>query len=426
MAQVLCQRAACGTARSMSRLTRHDARRPRILVVAALGRPDILRMFDALKRRAEMAFVEYERNWGEGLDPTMYEPYGELTTWEEHRSAGALLDKFQPDRVAMIAIASRDQAALRVEARRRGLEVIHVEHGYRVPPSIKAAPGYLPRSRAGPRASLRTHRFFVGSAVRARGARRRLLSFGLGTLRREPNIAARHADLLRPDHYVSFSPECFEYLRQVDRVPDAMAARTEFVGVPQFDSFRLADAGSPRDEGAVIMADHQLHNGKVRGWTQSFREEWAARLVEILKAQRKRLYVKRHPGDKGRIWDAFTDGTVVEVDTIEALARHAEVSSIALGTGSTLQLPLAAQPHAATIALEIHPGSGPALSGRLVEVGVASAAEDFEGLERLIRAADDLRAGQQPHKDAFVSRFLHRLDGNATERMADALVRGLA
>src|SRR5262245_46510978 len=141
--------------------------RPRIMVVAALGRPDIVGMFKPLARIADLTFVEYERNWGEGLDPRVYEGFGQLTTWERHRSAKALLARTNPDTIAMISIGSRNQLVLRAEALRRGIEVVHVEHGYRLPPHVRSAPGVHTVGREGPRAGVRTNRFFVQSAILA-------------------------------------------------------------------------------------------------------------------------------------------------------------------------------------------------------------------------------------------------------------------
>ena len=105
--------------------------RPRILVVATIGRADLLAMFEQLAARAELTFVEYADT--RGVEPECYERYGRLTTWEEHRSARSLLDAVEPDLLAMLAIGSRNQLALRCEARRRGLRTIHLEHGYRLP-----------------------------------------------------------------------------------------------------------------------------------------------------------------------------------------------------------------------------------------------------------------------------------------------------
>ena len=63
--------------------------RPRILVVATIGRADLLAMFEQVAAHADLTFLEYAST--PGVTPQLYEPYGQLTTWEEHRSARSLL-----------------------------------------------------------------------------------------------------------------------------------------------------------------------------------------------------------------------------------------------------------------------------------------------------------------------------------------------
>ena len=107
-------------------------------------------MFQDLVGQAELSFLEYRRNWGDGVDPDVYGRYGRLTTWEEYRSAPELLDRLRPDRIVMLSIGSRNQLALRWEAARRGIEVVHVEHGYRLPATVRQDPaiGREPGDRA--------------------------------------------------------------------------------------------------------------------------------------------------------------------------------------------------------------------------------------------------------------------------------------
>ena len=234
---------------------------PRIMVVAALGRRDIVSMFDLLVGQAELTFVEYARNWGHGLDPAAYEGIGRLTTWEEHSSADALLDSVRPTRVAMLSIGSRNQLALRAAARRRGIPVDHVEHGYRLPATVRQDPAIAGAGRSGPRSTVRANRFFLDSTIRegVRGAGR-LAEVGVRATFDGGAVAhPRLARARRPDRYVSFSEECFEYHRVADRVPEELADRTVFVGVPQFDCFDY-EASAPKEDRLAVMADHQLHN----------------------------------------------------------------------------------------------------------------------------------------------------------------------
>ena len=396
---------------------------PRIMVVAALGRRDIVSMFDLLVGQAELTFVEYARNWGHGLDPAAYEGIGRLTTWEEHSSADALLDSVRPTRVAMLSIGSRNQLALRAAARRRGIPVDHVEHGYRLPATVRQDPALGGAARSGPRSTVRGNRFFVDSTIREGfpGAVRLAEAGFRATLDGGAIAHPRLARARRPDRYVSFSEECFAYHRVADRVPVELADRTVFVGVPQFDVFAIDRLGS-MDCRTAIMADHQLHNAGLRGWDARYRHEWARRLEHTLRDASWKLVVKRHPGDRENIWRDADPMVVSQVDSIEELASRATTASLVLGTGSTLQLPLMALPRAAAVALEIHPKPGPDLSGPIVDAGVAEPVTSFGGLGQALRRVPALRQAQVERKPAFVKRFLFQLDGNARHRLAAALL----
>jgi hypothetical protein len=398
--------------------------RPRILVVATIGRADILTMFERLAQRAELTFLEFAST--PGATPQLYEPYGRLTTWEQHRSARSLLRALEPDLLVMLGIGARNQLALRCEARRQGLRTIHLEHGYRLPLATRRSlPVERPRASGSageperPRSSLSTHRFFAGSLAQAppreaaRLVRYALPSVGGASF----DALGAVADLRRPNRYVSFAPECFAFHRELDRVPPELAERTAHVGVPQFDCFR-ADAVEP-DSGAVVLVDHQLHNAGILGWDRRFHREWVNGIHKAVVASGRHLVVKAHPGDTASPWVDYTDGSVEVVPNIELLERRARSARVALGIMSTLQLPLAGLDHMATVTVEIHPQPGEVLSRRLVETGVAHAVSSFESLHEALNEPDPLHKRQRANKPAFVSRFLHRLDGRASERLTE-------
>jgi hypothetical protein len=401
--------------------------RPRILVAATIGRADLLAMFEQLAERAELTFVEYAGT--PGAEPERYAPYGRLTTWEEHRSATALLRDVEPDLLAMMAIGSRNQLALRSAARRGGLRTVHVEHGYRLPRRIQLALSLgrtTPANGAGTRATgstLATHRFFAASLPRlpladaAQLARYALPSVGGASHEAQGAIA----DLRRPDRYVSFSPECFAFHRDFDRVPPQLAERTVFTGVPQFDCFR-ADREAEPDSGDVVLVDHQLHNSGILGWDEGFRREWAESVHAAVRAAGRRLVVKAHPGDRTSVWSRYDDGSVETVAGIEPLERRARSARVTLGIMSTLQLPLAGLGWMASIAIEVHPQQGTTMSSPMAEAGVVQPVHSFAELEAALAEVPALRERQRPSKPAFVERFLHRLDGRAGERLTEALL----
>src|SRR5437763_1572862 len=150
------------------------------------------------------------------------------------------MDQLRPDRVILLFVTSLNQVALRVAARQRGIETVHLEHGYRVPLGGTEAEelldeGYARGLRTEPARALRTHLFFLGTLLRARSFA--LLRYGVEVLGRGVSIQLLRewADLRRTDRYVSFSKECFDYHEEVDQLRDTPESSCDFVGVPQFE-----------------------------------------------------------------------------------------------------------------------------------------------------------------------------------------------
>ena len=95
-----------------------------------------------------------------------------------------LLDDLRPDRIAMVSINSREQVALRVAARERGLEVLHVEHGYRLPLQTRLAHETQPGGNRYRSPGVRRHAFFLRSLAHRRGRNRaELVRYAYGTVR---------------------------------------------------------------------------------------------------------------------------------------------------------------------------------------------------------------------------------------------------
>lgn len=386
-------------------------------------------MFEQVADRAELTFVEYASTPGPGATPRLYEPYGRLTTWEEHRSARSLLRAVQPDLIAMLAIGGRNQIALRCQAKRQGVRTIHLEHGYRLPLATQRAlrEEQQTSGNGAPRwtkSTLATHRFFAGSlpwlppAEAARLVRYALPSIGGASFEALGTVA----ELRRPDRYVSFAPECFAFHRELDLVPSGLAEETLFVGVPQFDCFRSDRGGAEPDSGTVVVIDHQLHNTGLLGWNPEFHREWIEGIHAAVVATGRRLVVKIHPGDRTSRWAEYADGSVEIVPSIEQLEQRARSARIVLGIMSTLQLPLAGLDHTTMITVEIHPRPREVLSSRLVGAGVAHPVASFDELRTALDDASALHERQLSAKPAFVEQFLHRLDGRAEERLTEALL----
>src|ERR1051325_7001167 len=97
---------------------------PTILVTGTMSRPDLVAMFDGIGAAAQLVFVEYAAEWGEGVWTELYARYGALRTWEASGSAKRLLDEVRPDVVAFVSCTSYNQVALRCTARARGVRCV--------------------------------------------------------------------------------------------------------------------------------------------------------------------------------------------------------------------------------------------------------------------------------------------------------------
>jgi hypothetical protein len=397
----------------------------RLLITGTMSRSDIVQTFERLEGASEMTFLEYERDWGQGIDRSVYDGMGRLMTWEESRSADAVLRAVRPDRVILLFISSINQVALRVAARDRGVETVHVEHGYRLPATDAPRARTLAHRPEGRRlGSHRTHLFFARSLLRRHPpAVAKLANYAVQVSRvgAQPDVLRAFADLRRPDRYVSYSPECFEYHRDVDRVPDSIAANTLFTGIPQFDDFRIVSAEpSP---GEVLLIDHQFHNSGLFGWSEAFRHEWVRQVAErVFAAGAIKLHVRLHPGDRSRAWEPLRAQYPIHIVERSALPSLSRRVPLVLGTFSTMQLPFAALPHVAMLSLEIHPEEGWFPSRRLAEAGVAEPVRSYDALTAALRSTSSLLERQQPRKNEFTARFLERLDGGAADRVARSLL----
>jgi hypothetical protein len=410
--------------------------KPKIVITASIDRPDILSTFQRVAADAVLTFVDYYFNWGVPSHPEHYQPYGALRFWDEFRSANALLDELRPDKVVFFFITSLNQVALKIAAQQRGIPTFHLEHGFRQR-FADSAEGFameldnrrrfnVPKLRRELPHIIRNHAFFVRSLPSVRPPQRQqLFRYGLTAYTRglSIDVLAKHGRLRQPDRYIAYSPEIFEFHRELDAVTPEDMQRVTYIGLPQFDPYcNLPPAEiDPRN---VILIDHQWHGSNFFGWTLAFRHEWVRQIDEIIRALGLRLFVKQHPGDTSNAWAPYVAKGGVEIVDHERLRQVLPSTQIVLGNFSTMQLPLSGLSHTALITLEIHPEPGHFASRQFVEAGVATPVTTFPELREKLVDFPRLLGEQGQHKETFVRRFLHRMDGNSGMRLRDILLHG--
>jgi hypothetical protein len=412
------------------------APQPAILVISSIDRPDILSMFRDVASSAKLTFVDYIFNWGVRCRPEHYQPYGALRFWDDFRDANALLDQVRPDKVVFFFITSLNQVALKLAAQQRGIPTFHLEHGFRqrLADSSEGFAMDKDNRRRFSVAKIRrelphilgNHAFFARSLLRIRPPQRgQLFHYGRTAYTRglSIDVLARYGRLRQPDRYIAYSPEIFEFHRELDALTEADMNRVSYIGLPQFDPYCNLPA-QPIDPRNVILIDHQFHGSNMFGWTLAFRHEWVRQIDTIIRDLGLRLFVKQHPGDTSAAWAPYVARGGVEIVDHDRLRELLPSTRIILGNFSTMQLPLTGLAHTALITLEIHPEAGHFASRQFVAAGVAHAVTDFVELRAKLADAPALAAQQAQHKSTFVQRFLHSMDGNAGTRLRDILLHG--
>jgi hypothetical protein len=410
------------------------ATKPVILITGTIDRPDILAMFRDVAASAALTFVEYYFNWGIEAHPEYFKPYGTLRFWHEFNDANALLDAVRPDRIVFFYISSLNQVALKVAAQQRGIPTLHLEHGFRQrfadsldrPLLAQEAKRRfkLAKLRRELPHILRNQAFFLRSAARAQApARSQLLGYGFNAYARGVSVDTRlkYGQLRKPDHYIAFSPEIFEFHREQDALTVEDMKRVTYIGLPQFDQFcNLPPAAV--DPQRVILIDHQ--NLGYFGWTLEFRHEWVKEIYESTSALGLKLFVKPHPGDLSNAWAPYAARREVEIIDHARLRELLPSTRLILGGFSTMQLPIIGLPHTVVITLEIHPEKGHLPSKQFVDAGVVCAVTTFEDLRASLMDWERLSAEQSRHKEAFRHQFLFKMDGKAGARLRDILLQG--
>jgi hypothetical protein len=403
-----------------------------VLIVGTIDRPDLLTMFKSLVGNVPMTFLEYRFNYRRELHPENYVPYGPVVSWDQFANADDLLDRIMPRRVVLLFNTSLNQVALKLAAQRRGIPTFHLQHGFRLrfdehlqfeeeirPKAQHRAKAFVSRSPREVACALREHAFFWRSlpAMDAR-TRRRAAGFALQNYRGKasPRLSRAYADIRRLDEYIAHAPEDFNQHWGEDALDQTNFRGVHFIGFPQFDD--LCDLGPVEvDDRNVILIDHQFHNSDFFGWNLDFRRSWTASIADIVRRLGLRLHIKQHPGDTSDSWRTHLSPGSIELIDFEGLRRRIPATRSIMGTASSMQMPLAGMEHTVLIALEIHPRPGPMLSKGFVRTGVGHAVTTYEELEQALRKSLELLNQQSPHKAPFIEQFLHRVDGQAGNRL---------
>jgi hypothetical protein len=344
--------------------------------------------------------------------------------WSEFRTAQEILDKIKPDRLVFMSLLGLRPIALNMAARRRTIPTFIFQHGY-----FRSLENYLsspiPRSNIAARTKTTTQANSAWQAVRFM-LRSNITEEPIDSLRAVAMLLLlsrtnQYRSQLRfrfrgrmPDRYITYSEATSEFHRQLD---DASSSSIIPVGIPEFDPlFRLL-ANSMEDCSKKILLIDSPNAENRWGATATSIERKVRFLNDLslrLEQQGYALIVKLHPETYGATW-LPSPGNIryVRDHDVGPLIQEAHAC---LGFDSTLMIPaIIARP---TMLFELHESI---LTTGAREFGVATVVRGLECSNGQLSALLDATERSAEQLEKFTQRLAHSADGNATERLANAL-----
>jgi hypothetical protein len=217
-----------------------------------------------------------------------------------------------------------------------------------------------------------------------------------------------------PDRYIVYSDATAEIHRQLDRATDSSIIP---VGIPEFDPiFRslLSAKGDCRKSVLLIDSPNAENRYGVTPTTVEEKVRFLKELSERLERRGYPLVVKLHPETYGAAWlPASRNTTYIRDHDVGPLIQEARAC---LGFDSTLVIPaIIARP---TMLFELCEST---LTASARELGVATVVQGLECSEKQLDALLDARERPAEQLERFTLCLAHSADGNATNRLADAL-----
>ena len=400
------------------------------------GRRDLLKNVAGGATGADSYFLESFRP--EEISDPFISTLGKVIFWRDYPDAVAILEALRPEKIVCMHIESYYHIALRLAARHLRIPVVFIDHGIRfanqatLQKQVYEARPYtltqrIRRSRPGGLLTRLYNRFFAATMKRidpavAKQGKKMFLTRATGT---PLSLMQKHADGLRPDAIIAYSPETMKAHAAMFQLPAGFTQVT-FTGIPSLDPFApfLAPAaGQGSDKKSLLWIDQPMHEQKILGWTADAKLSFYRNLVRAAQAAGYVLYLKLHPWNKPvheQLEPEYREAIRVVADlTPELITGISSAGSF----NSALLLGFCAMPGVATFCMEVHPVTAtPAFAQELTKWGTAALLRSYEELQHLLARPEAFLEEKQARIPAFIQEAAYAMDGHASERITEALL----
>ena len=386
-------------------------RLPRFLLCWGYHRAGWIQPFEELRDRMDISYLflrHAEDEEGCLTDAPRY-------YWSDFANAREVLEALHPDGIVFMALDGAWSIALNAVARRHRIPTFIVQHGH-----VESADDgdrvttAAALSRGSPVPAVR----FAASSLGIRGASTmvRLLRFMVDArLHGSQAAMSRHRFLARmPDHYVALSPESAQAIYRLD---NPSPSRISCIGLPEYDLiFREVSLEVP-DDGPVLLLDSP--NAENRwGVTTTTTLEKAAFLWSMSGAASglgRKLRVKLHPESYGADWLPELPNATYLRDA--SLPAELNAASLCIAFDSTLAI--AAVWLRPTVLVRLRPSRIVDVAAETSAALVVASMADID--PTTLRGCSEAFRDSLPHREEFVFRLAHKVDGRAVERLGDLL-----
>lgn len=403
-----------------------------IIIVGDYSREDFLFVAKQLLGYFNFYFLEYA-DQGE-IKSNYYSSYGKAIFWKDFSSSFDLVDKIKPKAVLFYFIETYNHVALNVTCKHLGIKTFHLEHGvrnYKIQELIfnskknetVAQPGNRFKKVSNLYSKIKTRFFFYNTLLKLPTQYSRFLK-GYYKIRSKKDIFETFSlvkDQLRvADHYISFSPKIFEFHQKADHLD--CGKKVSFTGVPSFDF--LSNLKKVSDCNDILFIDNAFESQALFGWNDTYKLEFLKALSEFANSVNKPLWIKTHPYSNSEVYDICRNSYGIKViDQQEEFNEALKKSSVIIGFYSTLLMALMALDHTVCFSLEMHPEkSNYELSSFLVETGATMKINNWEELKKCMDNIESIYHYQTRFKKKFISEWLYKFDGMASERLKNILL----
>ena len=393
---------------------------PLIIVISDAGRADFLKVFDQVKTKLQLVFIDSKAVISE-KNTNLYETYGSFDQYENYLNAFDLLEKYQPQKLVFFNYESFNQVALLAAAKELGYPTYHLEHGIRINTNIiYDQPQFKNRikSHTAVKALLYSkNRFFKSTVSKSSDNYKNLLELYYNVrVSKSPDLSYRElgTNMIIPDFFITPNSQTAKFHSNRHKI-SLSQDKIIFTGFPQFEKYEKLLSIECSENNNVIFIDQPLHELKLFGWTRRLKQVFLEKLVKSLNEYN--IYVKPHPKNDKTF---YPNGINILND--DEFYKQLIQTNIFIGFCSTLFYPICSLSHTTVLLFENHLVTpNIKLSSEFTKNKVATELSSFDDLSNSLNKLNQIKIDQKKNKSAF-REYNNIFQGNAIKKLEAVLL----